>query len=250
MVKSASRVMQILDLVGKSKKGLKHLDIAAGLGIPKGSLSLLLSDLVEGEFLTLDRTTKRFQIGPQILVLAGRYLADRDIVTTSQPFIRDLINATNESCGIGIRKGNEVLIVWRENSDEPLKWDLKIGDQYPMHASAFGKAILAHLQKEDLEHFFSTAKLIPMNEKTITDEQTLRRELEGIYNGDIAYSREENFIGIISMGVPIFDNSGKVTASISIPIPRMRFTAEKENLVGRKLKQAGVMLSRELGYLK
>ena len=88
MVKSASRVMQILGLVGTSKNGLKHLDIAAGLGIPKGSLSLLLSDLVEGEFLTLDRTTKRFQIGPQILVLAGRYLADRDIVKTSQPFIR------------------------------------------------------------------------------------------------------------------------------------------------------------------
>ena len=86
--------MQILGFVGKSKDGLKHLDIADGLGIPKGSLSLLLSDLVEGEFLALDKADKRFRIGPQILALAGRYLADMDIVKISQPVVRRLITVT------------------------------------------------------------------------------------------------------------------------------------------------------------
>lgn len=250
MVKSATRVMEILGFVGKSKNGVKHLDIADGLGIPKGSLSLLLSDLVEGEFLALDKADKRFRIGPQILALAGRYLADMDIVKISQPVVRRLIAVTNESCGLGVRKGNKILIVWKDTSDEPLKWDLKIGDQYPMHASSFGKAILAFQDQAELDRYFSSVELLPITEKTITSPEILRQELETIKAGSIAYSREENFMGIIAMGVPVFNNERQVVASLAIPIPKMRFTPEREQLVEEALKEAANNLSKELGFFR
>ncbi len=249
MVKSAARVMQILGLVGESRDGVKHMDIAETLQIPKGSLSLLLSDLVEGEFLTFNPVDKRYRTGPQILSLAGRFLADMDIVKITQPVIRDLIAKTHESCGLGVRKGYNVMIVWKENSDEPLKWDLKIGDQYPMYASSFGKIFLAFMDEAELAQYLSHVELHPITENTITRPESLMRELEGIRAGAIAYSREENFTGIIAMGVPIFDSRRQVVASLSSPIPKMRFTPEKEKLMEDSLKKAGKMLSRELGFI-
>ena len=53
MVKSATRVIQILESVGSSKNGISHAELSAALNIPKGSLSLLLADLVAHDFLSL-----------------------------------------------------------------------------------------------------------------------------------------------------------------------------------------------------
>lgn len=250
MVKSATRVMQILELVGRTRDGLKHLDIAKALNIPKGSLTFLLSDLVGGEFLTIQNNDKRYRIGPKILSLAGRYLADLDIIKASQPFIRKIIAATNESCGLAVRIGFKVMIVWREQTQEPLKWDLKIGDLYPMHASSHGKAILAFLDQEEIQQYFSSSDFVPITDKTITDAEVLLDQLRGIKNGAIAYSREENFEGITSMGVPVFNNLGQAIASFGIPVPSQRFSKEKEKVIGEVLKSSAQSLSRQLGYFK
>jgi len=248
MVKSATRVMQILELVGRSKDGLKHLDIAKSLNIPKGSLSLLLSDLVGSDFLTIGEDDKRYRVGYKILVLAGRYLADLDIIKASQPFIRGVIAATNESCGLAMIMGGEAMIVWREETLEPLKWDFKIGDQNPIYASAHGKAILAHYSREEIERYLSSVELVPITQHTITDKEVLRGQLEEIRNGAIAYSREENYEGITSMAVPVFNNMRRVVASLGTPVPSQRFSREKEKAIGEALKEAAGLLSRELGY--
>lgn len=250
MVKSATRVMQILELVGRTRDGLKHLDIAKALDIPKGSLTFLLADLVGGEFLTIQKNDKQYRIGPKILSLAGRYLADLDIIKASQPFIRKIIAATNESCGLAVRMGFKVMIVWREQTQEPLKWDLKIGDLYPMHASSHGKAILAFMEDEEIHQYLSSSDFIPKTDQTITDSQALLDQLREIKNGAIAYSREENFEGITSMGVPIFNHLGHAIASFGIPVPSQRFTNDKEKVIGKALKESAENLSRQLGYFK
>lgn len=249
MVKSAERVMLILSLVGESKHGLKHQQIASSLSIPKGSLSLLLADLVKGDFLTINPGDKRFRVGPKILALAGRYLADMNIVEVSQPIIRKLINQTGESCGIGVRNANHVVVVWRENSDEPLKWDIKIGDHYLLHSSAFGKAILAFAAPEDVQNYIDATGLKAVTKHTITSKKIFLKELDLVRKGGLAYSKEENYLGIISIGVPVFDHTGRVTASLSVPIPAVRFNRPKERLVGDALKKAANLLSKELGYL-
>lgn len=248
MVKSATRVMQILELVGKSRDGLKHLDIANSLGIPKGSLSLLLSDLVGGDFLTLGEDDKRYRVGHKILVLAGRYLADLDIIKASQPFIRSVIARTNESCGLAMIVGGEAMIVWREETLEPLKWDFKIGDQNPIYASAHGKAILAFYSREEIDRYLSSVSLVPITSHTITDRKVLLLQLEEIRNGAIAYSREENYDGITSMAVPVFNNMRQVVASLGTPVPSQRFSRAKEKVISQALREAAKLLSRELGY--
>jgi DNA-binding IclR family transcriptional regulator len=209
---------------------------------------LLLSDLVCSEFLTLGEDDKRYRVGHKIIILAGRYLADLDIIKASQPFIRSVIAATNESCGLAMIMGGKAMILWREETLEPLKWDFKIGDQNPAYASAHGKAILAFYSRDEIDTYLSSVNMIPITPYTITDEGVLRRQLEEIRNGAIAYSREENYEGITSMAVPVFNNMRRVVASLGTPVPSQRFTGDKERVIGEALKEAASQLSRELGY--
>ena len=76
------------------------------------------------------------------------------------------------------------------------------------------------------------------------------KELEAIRSGAIAYSHEENDEGLIAMAVPVFDLSGNVTASIVVPVPTLRFNAEKERTIERALREAGATLSYRLGFDK
>lgn len=249
MVKSATRVIQILESVGASKNGISHAELSAALNIPKGSLSLLLADLVAHDFLSLRKEEeRRYVIGPQVLVIAGKYLTDLDIVQLGRPVVREVMNTTDESSALAVRKGDEMLIVYGENCSQPLKRAVEIGYRAPLYTTAGGKAILAHQSDEKIDQYLSSVKLTPRTHATITDSKKLLKELTAIRLEKIAYSREERYEGLISMGAPVFDLFGSVVAAIVVTLPTIRFNAKSEKLAKKTLNGASEKLSRQLGF--
>lgn len=249
MVKSATRVIQILETVGASKKGISHAELSGVLKIPKGSLSLLLADLVAHDFLSLRKEEeRRYVVGPQVLVLAGKYLTDLDIVQVGRPVVHEVMNTTDESSALAVRKGYEMLIVYGENCSQPLKRTVEIGYRAPLYTTAGGKAILGHLSDEEIRKYLSSVRLTPMTHTTITDPKKLRSELKEIRSGGIAYAREEQYKGLIAMAAPVFDLYGSVVTSIVVTLPTIRFNAKSEKLVKNTLCRASEKLSRELGF--
>lgn len=250
MVKSATRALRILKAIGESKNGMKHAEIASTLDIPKGSLSLILADLINEGFLFLDSSLMKYKIGPQILSLAGQYLLSLDIVKLSQPILRDLLEKTNESAGLAVRSGNEIMIVSKENSTEPIKYDLEIGVRYSIYSTAAGKAILANLDQEDIDEFFKTVSLEPKTANTIISKTVLKNQLKEIREKKYAYAGGEQFLGMIAFAAPVFNNERKVVASIVQPVPTIRFTPAKEQLIIETVKSASTQLSLSLGFLE
>jgi DNA-binding IclR family transcriptional regulator len=249
MVKSATRVIQILESVGASKNGISHAELSAALDIPKGSLSLLLADLVAHDFLSLRKEEeRRYVIGPQVLVIAGKYLTDLDIVRLGRPVVREVMNRTDESSALAVRKGDEMLIVYGENCSQPLKRAVEIGYRAPLYTTAGGKAILAHQSDKEIDQYLSSVKLTPKTHATITDSKKLIKELKGIRLEKIAYSREERYEGLISMAAPVFDLFGSVVAAIVVTLPKIRFNPKSEKLVKKTLNKASERLSRQLGF--
>jgi DNA-binding IclR family transcriptional regulator len=249
MVKSAYRVVQILEAVSSSTAGLKHSEIAEILSIPKGSLSLLLSGLVAQDYLSQDKEGRRYMLGPQILVIAKRYLAGLDVVQLGRPILKKLVSDSGECVELGVRRGNDILMVCREDCSRPLRTVIQIGDRAPLYATAAGKAILAHLPDDEILEYLSTIQITPFTKKTITHPKALIRELEEIRAGGVAYCREEWNEGIVAMGMPVFDADARVDASIVIPIPSIRFNPKKEKRVERALRDGARRLSRELGFI-
>lgn len=248
MVKSATRTLQILKAVGSTQEGLKHFEIAKALNIPKGSLSLLLADLTAEGFLRTDAAGKCYKIGPQILTLAGHFLSSLDVVKLSTSIIRTLSANTNESAGLAVKMGWDAMVVCKESSQEPFKWDLEIGTRYPMYSTAAGKAILAHLTEEELHGFFKNVSLDAKTDHTITDKKTLLNQLEKIRSGALAYAIEEQYDGMIALAGPVFNNEGRVVASIVQPMPTLKFNADKEKIVTKEIRLACETLSIDMGY--
>ena len=248
MVKSAYRVTQILEAVSSRRRGLKHSEIAEILKIPKGSLSLLLADLVMQQYLIQNEDGRRYMLGPQILVIAKRYLAGLDIVRLGEPILKQLVTEVGECGEIAVKRGDEILMVCREDCSRPLRSVIQIGDRAPLHATAAGKAILAHLPTEEVDSYLISRDLKAATRKTNTNSKSLLKELEAIRSGAVAYSREELNEGITAMALPIFNLNGHVAGSIVVPMPTIRFNPRKEKKVEVYLREAAARLSQQLGH--
>ena len=248
MVKSADRVMQILETIGSSEEGKTHGELASSLHIPKSSLSLLLANLLDRQYLSMNSPDKRYVLGPQVLVLAGRYLSSLDIARLGQPVLRKVTRVIDESAEIAIKRGNEMMIIAKVDCSRPLARIIQMGERAPIYATAGGKAILAHLSDDEIEQYFSSVELTPITKATITDPEVLRHELNAIRSGALARSHEELHEGITAVASPVFDLYGHVVASIVLPILTIRFTPEKGKKAENVLRQASIELSHQLGF--
>jgi DNA-binding IclR family transcriptional regulator len=248
MVKSAYRVTQILEAVSSRRRGLKHSEIVDILKIPKGSLSLLLADLVMQQYLTHDNDDRRYMLGPQVLVIAKRYLAGLDIVRLGEPVLRQLVTDVGECGEIAVKRGNEILMVCREDCSRPLRSVMQIGDRAPLYSTAAGKAILAFLPDEEIDAYLASTDLKSSTRKPIANVKAFKKELEAIRSGGVAYSQEELNEGIVAMGMPVFDLNELVAGSIVVPMPTIRFNPRKEKKVEIHLREAAARLSHQLGH--
>ena len=248
MVKSADRTILILEKIAGRKEGLTHGELSAALQIPKSSLTSLLANLQERNYLSFNRDNKHYALGPQVLILASHYLAGLDLVETGQPIINDLMAVTEESAGLTIKKGDEILTVYNKHCPHPIMHSLKIGDRAPIYATAAGRAILAHLPAQEIHRYLESVELKAITPATLTDAQEILKELKTIRTGGIAYCREEFHEGSTAMAAAVFDMHGTVVASIHVVAPSLRFNARKENIIAEALRRAAGEFSYRLGF--
>jgi IclR family KDG regulon transcriptional repressor len=248
MVKSANRVCLILDLVGHQKGGLKHSEIIKALNIPTSSLSALLADLIDQEYLSMDPVTRRYSLGSKILLLAGEYLNGLDIVETTRPLVRNLSITTGESVAVAVRSGFDIVIVCSQDSPQAIKRSIQIGERSPMYCTACGKAILAYLPIDEVDRYLSSVKLISATRRTITDSQGLKAELKRIRSKGIAYNREELLEGIIAIAAPVLDLHGNAVSAIVVSLPSSRWSSKKEKHFETLVREASATVSKRLGF--
>lgn len=250
MVKSADRTILILEAVARRNEGVTHGDLSEMLRIPKSSLSSLLANLQNRDYLSLDKKNKHYTLGPKILFLAGRYLSSTDIVQLGRPVIDKLMTQTEESAGLAIKKGNEIFTVYNKNSPLPIIRSLQIGDRAPIYATAAGRVILAYLPDAEIDHYLATADMKPITPATITEPDRIWLEIKAIRNLGVAYCREEFHEGSTAMAAPVFDMHGMPIASIHVVAPSTRFNARKEKIIADALRRSTKELSYRLGFGK
>jgi len=250
LVKSATRALDVLELLAARPEAMSHSDIVRALRIPKSSLTDLLGTLEQRHYVTREGigTAERIRLGPAVLGLAGVLLRRTDVTRLAQPVLAALMTRTGESAALVVRQGTEVVVVCKENCNHPILYSLQLGERGPLNASAGGKAILGLMPAEEVETILAAGPLPRLTPRTVTDPAALRRELATVAREGIAYSREEMIEGIVAMGHAVLDATGRPCAGLSVGVPKVRFTREKEKLLAEALRAAAAEISAMLGW--
>src|SRR5262249_20018788 len=98
------------------------------------------------------------------------------------------------------------------------------------------------------------AKTLPLLElkrstqNTIGNLQELQTQLQRVRKSGSAWDLEENETHIRCVAAPIWDHSGAVNASLSITGPVVRMSITHLRQLSPLVQQAGLKISRELGF--
>jgi DNA-binding IclR family transcriptional regulator len=139
-----------------------------------------------------------------------------------------------------------VILVDVAEAPQCLRLSLDVGDMCPLHATAVGKAIAAHMTPAALEAALGGGKLRRFTSHTISSRAALREELNRVRRRGYALNEEESIEGALLVGAPIFDSLGNAFAAVSVNALAARCSAEKRRAMIAAVKHAAEAITKEL----
>ena len=95
-IQSLARGLKILAQLGEAPVGLSVTEVAEEHGIDKGSASRLLNTLVKYDYAEKDPISRRFYLGPQVVVLSRSLLTRMPLREVAKPYLRELMKNSGE----------------------------------------------------------------------------------------------------------------------------------------------------------
>jgi DNA-binding IclR family transcriptional regulator len=245
-VKSADRVLDLLELLCSTGHSMTLTEIASALSIPKSSMFQLLGNLERRGYLSFQAGPNVYEVGPAVSRLAEGLKASSDFIHAAQNVVDVIAKTTRETASFYKRRGDQVERVTVANSLRPLRYWMQVGETMPLHATSGGKVILASIQGTQRDRILSRLRLTKVTANTITSYTVLRKELAATADTGIAYSREEFEEGVIGIGVAILKRDHEPEGSLSVVFPTVRDKPAHRKIIVDALRAGKARLEAEI----
>ena len=244
-VKSADRVLDLLEQLAARPAGVSHSELATALGIPKSSLSQLLRTLGRRGYVEFEPTRRAYLLGERFEHLAQLARRRPDIVSLAQPLLDELTKTTGESSALNIVEDDQLKVVATSASRHRLVSHMHLGDLAPLYATSGGKVVLAWLGPAEFDGYLKRVPLIAVTADTIVEAGALHTELKTVRRQGFAKVSGEFTPGIVGLAVPVW--SGEVvTAALNVATPTVRYSDELHDRIVASLIGAATRLSAAL----
>ena len=248
-VKSALRVLDIFELLAQHPEGFSLSEIAAALRIPKSSAHSLIYTLLARHYLREGWHDRKYHLGPRLFEIGSGYAATSDLLTDGQEVVRATARACDETVHLAILDGAEVVYVAKEEGTNTVRMVSAVGRRFPAYGTGVGKMLLANLPAAELDALYPPDKtLSPITAKTITDPAAFRSELALTHARGYALDYEESTPGLCCIAAPVYGQDGSMVAAISVSVPTVRFTPERQQQLRMLVLANAHNLSEILGY--
>lgn len=240
------RGLAVLEALAESRHGLGPTEIASLVELDKGTVSRLLSTLVDAGYVRRDPESRTYAMSTKILRLAqglGQHLDLRGIV---RPHLLLLSREVNETVHLGVRDGAQVVYVDKVEPDsQPIRMVSAVGRAMPLHSTSLGKAMLAWYPAALLDETLSGISFTRETPRSITDRAGLERDLVQTRQRGYSVDDAENMDGVTCVGAALVGSGGHVVGAISISSPSFRVSGRVEEL-GRQCQATAEAISRQL----
>jgi DNA-binding IclR family transcriptional regulator len=246
-ITALQRGLQLLTLFASAERGLTASEVAKRSALPVSTVHRFLMNLEGSGFLNCSEDGV-YHLGVLCFGLGHAALAQLDVRRLSLPYLRELNHATRETIHLTVRHGASAVYVEKLDSPEPVRIYSRIGASVQLYSSAVGKVMLAYMQSQERDSLLSQVEFKRLTPNTIGNIQELLAYLQKVRRQGFAYDLEENEPHIRCIAAPIWDHAGAVNASLSITGPAVRMSSTRLRELSPLVKEAGLKISRELGY--
>jgi DNA-binding IclR family transcriptional regulator len=155
--------------------------------------------------------------------------------------MRDLAAKDRETVNVYVARDIVRVCIAQQESPQPLRHVVHIGDELPLWAGASAKVLLRNATAGQLGRI---ARSSPYGEGHV---RRLQEWIDEAAERGYAVSHGEREEGLTAVAVPIVGRSGTVVAALSLSGPTMRFTEERITTFAGDLTQVAQRMA-ERGF--
>jgi IclR family acetate operon transcriptional repressor len=246
-VQSLTRGLSILESLARAEGGLTLTDVAHRVGLPPSTTHRLLGTLERMGYVYQAGELGRWYVGLQAFAVGSSFLASRDFVAQSHPYMRRLMEQAGETANLAILDATEAVFVDQVQCRETMRTIVKLGSRVPLHASGVGKAIFASLPDEQVDAILKVRGLPRITHHTITSPETMWASIRVVRQRGWSFDDEEHLPGTRCVAGSIYDEHGEVLGAISIAGPSSRLPDERIKQLGPVVAHVAEEITRRLG---
>ncbi|WP_118133567.1 IclR family transcriptional regulator [Oceanicella sp. SM1341] len=247
-VKSADRVLDLLEYLSAGERAVALHEIVRDLGFPKSSAHGLLGTLIDRGYVVKD-SADRYQVVTAFrdgFGWVGGF--ESRLKAVGMPILLDARDATGETVFLAVRTGQgDAKVICKAVSPQHIRYDVDHEAPSPGYATVMGRVLLAFEEPARVDAYFARTELAPHTGRSLTTEAQIRAVLAGIRARGYGSIEEEYAPGGCGIAAPVRDGSGRVVAVLDIATVSQRYAAAREGLLAAVLEGAA-RLSRRLGH--
>lgn len=248
-IATVERAMDILLHIATTKgPDFGITELADDLSMSKAAVHRVLASLKGRGLVDVDERTRRYSLGVGALRLGLAYLDRIDVRRLGRPALERLSQRTNETATLSVLLGaSERIYVDQVTPDREVIMSVTMGEPYPLHAGASGRAFLSFMDAEGRERYLSEHQLTALTDRTVVDRDALRASTEEVRAQGWSMSTGERKSGAASVAAPVLSHDGFPIAVVSVCGPRDRLEAHAD-LCREELLATTRAMSRQFGF--
>ncbi|PZU88154.1 MAG: IclR family transcriptional regulator [Chelatococcus sp.] len=246
-VKSAARMLDLLEYLAGCSEPVKLKEIVAALGFPKSSAHALAQTLVSRGYAIQDDTER------YVLVHASRHRSatrahEARLVSAAHPIMEQLRDLSGETVVLAVRttRGESKRLA-KCVSRQAIRFDVDLDGNSESYCTATGRLLLAHWDAALANAYLARVPLMARTPKTVIDPDAIRALFVSIRETGISVCDEEHIAGSTGLAVPVRGRDGSVVAALNLGVVTTRYRIRGDELIAM-LKGAGEKISERLGY--
>lgn len=245
-VQSLERGLAVIRAFDGKRPELGLSEVARETGLTRATARRFLLTLVRLGYVRQDGN--RFSLRPRVLELGYSYLSALSLPELAQPHMEALVAQVNESSSIAVLDDTDIVYVVRVPTTRIMSITIAVGTRLPAYPTSMGRVLLAGLDPEVLDERLARLEIRPLTPSTVPDLAALRRELDRVRAQGWARVDQELEQGVRSVGVPIHDAAGTVSAAMNVSVHASRMTMQElRKQVLPRLQQTAAAIEAELG---
>jgi IclR family transcriptional regulator, acetate operon repressor len=188
-VRAVDRVCAILNLLQESINGVSLIDIAQATELPKSSAFRYLWTLESHRYVERDLDSGLYRLGLGFVGMQSRHV--EVLRQRARPLLERLRDEFGETVNLGILDGDSAIYLDIVESRRSVRLAASCGDRDPIHSTALGKAIAAHLPEPQVKEILTGSGMPARTVNTITSIDDYLAELAKVRERGYALDDEE-----------------------------------------------------------
>ncbi|MFG2981948.1 IclR family transcriptional regulator [Streptomyces sp. NPDC048258] len=206
--------LRILEAVAAPGGPHRLAEVTAAAAVPKSSTFRILASLIDQGFVRQEADS-RYGVGPRLRGLSA-------LVSGGEPAsIGRVLDELRQAVGgqtvhLALHSGETITYIRKLEGEQPYRTASRVGMRMPLHTTAIGKSILAHLPVEEVRELIAATGLPPRTPKSVTTARALHAELAAARARGFALDDEENEPTIRCIGAAILGADGRPVGGVSV----------------------------------